>query len=435
MKPYLSASRAKALAVAVAVVFLTLASFGLGVSVGSRRSPDLAALPAHAEQASAVNDAVQIVNEGNGAAPPLLDLNYFREAYGLLQKQFYGDLPQGKEVTYDAIRGVVDRLGDSHTAFLDPASAAIANADIEGHFEGIGCRVELAEGGGVLISYLFAGQPAQQAGLQVGDVVTRVDGKDVTRLNLTEATALIRGPHDTRVTLTIRRGSEPSFDLVITRARIEIPVIETKSLGDGRIAYIALSEFTSTAPARLADAVLQAVRGQPAGIVLDLRGNPGGFLDAAVRIGSYFVPAGKVPGDNIVIERFKDGTQHVYRREGDALLGAIPLVVLVDAGSASASEIVAGAIQDAGVGVLVGEKTYGKGSVQLINALSDGSQLRITVAHWFTPRDRGIDGAGLAPDIVVPLTKEDVQAKRDPQLDEAVKYLLGDHTVLPTSQQ
>jgi len=142
-----------------------------------------------------------------------------------------------------------------------------------------------------------------------------------------------------------------------------------------------------------------------------------------------------VPGDNIVMERFKDGTQHVYRREGDALLGAIPLVVLVDAGSASASEIVAGAIQDAGVGVLVGEKTYGKGSVQLINALSDGSQLRITVAHWFTPRDRGIDGAGLAPDIVVSLTKEDVQAKRDPQLDEAVKYLLGDHTVLPTSQQ
>ena len=153
-----------------------------------------------------------------------------------------------------------------------------------------------------------------------------------------------------------------------------------------------------------------------------------------MRIGSYFVPEGKVPDDSIVLERFKDGTEHAYRREGDALLGDTPLVVLVDAGSAWASEIVAGAIQDAGVGVLVGEKTYGKGSVQLINALSDGSQLRITVAHWFTPKDRGIDGAGLSPDIVVPLTTEDVQAKRDPQLDEAVKYLLGDHAVPPVAQ-
>ena len=231
MKPYLSASRAKALTVAVAVVFLTLASFGLGVSVGEHRSPDPAALPAHAEQASAANGSEQIVNGDNAALP--LDQNYFREAYALLQKQFYGDLPQGKTVTYNAIRGVVDRLGDSHTAFLDPDSAAIANADIQGKFEGIGCRVELNQGGGVLISYLFTGQPAQQAGLQVGDVVTRVDGKDVTHLSLTEATALIRGPHGTRVTLTLQRGTQPPLDLVITRARIEIPVVETKSLGDG----------------------------------------------------------------------------------------------------------------------------------------------------------------------------------------------------------
>ena len=166
--------------------------------------------------------------------------------------------------------------------------------------------------------------------------------------------------------------------------------METKTLGDGKIEYIALSEFSSVAPGRLEDALKAALAKKPAGLILDLRGNPGGLLDAAVRIGSYFVPEG-----DIVIERFKDGREQVYPREGRYLLGDTPLVVLVDGGSASASEIVAGAIQDAGTGMLIGETSYGKGSVQLPNALSDGSQLRVTIAHWFTPKDRAIHGIGL----------------------------------------
>jgi len=149
-----------------------------------------------------------------------------------------------------------------------------------------------------------------------------------------------------------------------------------------------------------------------------LRGNPGGLLDAAVRIGSYFVKEGP-----IVIERKKDGSERVYDRQGRYLLDDTPLVVLIDAGSASASEIVAGAIQDAGSGKLIGDKTFGKGSVQLPNMLSDGSQLRVTIAHWFTPKNRAIDGVGLVPDITIPLTREDFAAKRDPQLDRAVEYL------------
>jgi carboxyl-terminal processing protease len=428
-------ARARLLALGVSVVLLTLASFGLGFSLGAQRSSAQAAGPVPAQEADAAVGASRSVDDGAGNRP-VLDVNLFREAWGLLQKQFYGDLPSGADVTYDAIRGVIDRLGDEHTSFLDPKSAAQANADIQGQFEGIGCRVSLAEGGGVLISYLFAEQPAEQAGLLVGDIITGVDGQDVTHLSLTEATGLIRGPHGTRVTLTMRREGRDPFDVTITRARIEVPVTESRSLGDGRIAYISLSEFTGTAPARVAAALQAAVAQEPAGIVFDLRGNPGGFLDAAVTIGSYFVPAGKVPGDNIVIERFKDGAQHSYPREGDYLLRGVPLVVLVDGGSASASEIVAGAIQDAGTGVLIGDKTYGKGSVQLINALSDGSQMRITVAHWFTPRNRGIQDSGLAPDLTVALTKEDAQAKRDPQLDRAVAYLLGTGplaTPLPTA--
>ena len=195
--------------------------------------------------------------------------------------------------------------------------------------------------------------------------------------------------------------------------------MEAKTLGDGKIEYVSLSEFSTVAPGRLSDALNKALAKKPAGLILDLRGNPGGLLDAAVRIGSYFVPKGP-----ILLERMKDGTEKVYDRQGRYLLGDTPLVVLVDGGSASASEIVAGAVQDAGTGVLIGDKTYGKGSVQLPNTLSDGSQLRVTIARWFTPKNRGIDGAGLEPDIKVPITKEDVAAKRDPQLDKAIQYLI-----------
>ena len=347
-----------------------------------------------------------------------LDTKLFNETLKLLRDQFYGDLPQGENLTYEALRGFVNQLGDPHTAFLDPKQAAEFNSDMQGQFEGIGARVDKAENGGVEIKYLFAEQPAEKAGVRVGDVIMAVDAKDVTQLDLNEAISLIRGPRDTKVLLTIQRGDEAPFDLTITRARIEIPVVETKTLADGKVAYIALSEFSSVASGRLAEAMKAALAAKPAGLILDLRGNPGGLLDAAVRIGSYFVPEG-----NILIERFQDGREQTYPREGKFLLGDTKLVVLVDGGSASASEIVAGAIQDAGIGKLIGEKTYGKGSVQLPNTLSDGSQLRVTIARWFTPKDRAIHGVGLEPDIVVPLTDDDRQAKRDPQLDRAVEFL------------
>jgi carboxyl-terminal processing protease len=195
-------------------------------------------------------------------------------------------------------------------------------------------------------------------------------------------------------------------------------VVEAKTLAGGKVEYVALSEFSSVASGRLEEALKTALAKKPTGLILDLRGNPGGLLDAAVNIGSYFVPEG-----NILIERFQDGRQQEYPRKGSFLLGDTKLAVLVDGGSASASEIVAGAIQDAGTGKLIGEKSYGKGSVQLPNKLSDGSQLRVTIAHWFTPKDRAIHGVGLEPDIVVPLTDDDRQAKRDPQLDRAIDFL------------
>ncbi len=454
MKDTLLTRFVKLFVATMTALILVLAAFGLGVSVGLHNqkaaspAPETPAQTCRCEASEADNPAgaisptqaeapaasaiptptprpVQLtpkptatpVPPTNSASNPL-DAALFKEVWDLLQQQFYGDLPQGQEVTYAAIRGLIESLGDQYTAFEDPKAAALMS-DMEGYFEGIGAQVELAEGGGVLLKYLYPGQPAELAGLLVGDIVTAVDGRDITKLSLSDAIGLIRGPRDSRVVLTIRRESQPDFDVTVVRARIEIQVVKTQTLADGKVAYIALAQFSAIAPDRLSEALSQVLASNPKGLILDLRGNPGGFLNAAVDIGSYFVPKG-----NILIERFKDGTERSYARQGRYLLGDTPLVVLVDGGSASAAEIVAGAIQDAGTGVLIGEKTYGKGSVQLVNTLSDKSQLRVTVAHWFTPKDRMIHGAGLQPDIVVPLTKEDAAAKRDPQLDRAVDYLL-----------
>ncbi|MGQ9491749.1 MAG: S41 family peptidase [Anaerolineae bacterium] len=430
--------------VTMAGAVLALAAFGIGVSVGAAMRP--APSPAVGAPAQApCPTVISPISPGTGlqspeiratpapvptkatpTTPPRakptagpLDVELFNEAWKLLREQFYGDLPEGEEITYAAIRGLLEALGDEHTAFLTPKQAEIFNSDMQGQFEGIGARVSKAEGGGVEIKYLFDQQPAQKAGLRVGDVIIAVDGTDVTKMDLNDAILLIRGPRGTQVTLTIRRGSQPPFDVTITRTRIEIPVVETKTLADGKIEYIALSEFSNVAPQRLAEALQAAIARKPVGLILDLRGNPGGLLDAAVRIGSYFVPEG-----NILIERFKDRPEQVYRRQGRYLLGDMPLVVLVDGGSASASEIVAGAIQDAGTGILIGEKTYGKGSVQLPNRLSDGSQLRVTIARWYTPKGHEIHQKGLEPDIVVPITEEDIKAERDPQLERAIEHLL-----------
>jgi carboxyl-terminal processing protease len=427
MNRHVSFVGVRVLVAVLAACVLVLVAFGSGVVLGSRWDNNLGEVPGR------IDPGWQSHSGSTPAAPPTtqspaapqtagglpLDAQLFNQAWDLLQKQFYGELPQGSEITYDAIRGIVDRLNDPHTAFVDPNEADLLNADMEGHFEGIGARVDLAENGGVEIKYLFANQPAEKAGVQVGDVIMAVDGKDVTKLGLTEAISMIRGPRGSTARLKIRREDQEPIEIAVVRDRIEIPVVELSWLADERIAHISLSEFSSVAPGRLADAIKSALAKKPAGLILDLRGNPGGLLDASVKIGSYFVKEGP-----IVIERSKDGSEHIYDRQGRYLLGDTPLVVLVDAGSASASEIVAGAIQDAGAGMLIGEKTFGKGSVQLPNALSDGSQLRITIAHWFTPKNRAIDGVGLEPDIAVPITQEDVAAKRDPQLQRAQEYLL-----------
>ncbi len=347
------------------------------------------------------------------------EFRVFWEAMQALQEDYYGELPDNQEMTYGAIRGVLELLDDENTSLLDPQSAQFFSSDLSGSFEGIGARVDLAPGGGVRVVEPFEGQPAYKAGIRRGDIIIKVDGKDVTNMSLSDAIQLIRGPKGTTVRLLIKRPGEPDLiEVKVVRDRIEIPVIEYKMRDDG-IAYLKLSEFNSRAPDLVRQALRELLRQKPKGLILDLRGNPGGLLDSAVEIGSQFVGEG-----DILIERFKDGRERAYPARRGGLATEIPLVVLVNDGSASASEIVAGAIQDAGRGPLIGVTTFGKGSVQVPHYLSDGSLLRVTTARWFTPKGRGIDGKGLKPDIEVERTLEDRAAGRDPQLDRAVEYLL-----------
>lgn len=343
----------------------------------------------------------------------------FWEAWRIVEQEYYGELPDEKEVVYGAIRGALQTLNDDYTSFIEPGISAILREDATGAFEGIGALVRMNEQNRLEIVRPFEGQPAAKAGLLPGDVVVAVDGVSIIGKGIYEAIGLIRGPEGTQVTLTIvRPGREDRFDVEITRARIEIPIVEARMIGDD-IAYISLADFSGQATQQLKAALSELLQsGAPQGLILDLRDNPGGFLREAVNVADQFLPEGV-----ILIERSSDGRTQTYRSTDDGLAEDIPLVVLVNAGSASASEIVAGAIQDRGRGQLVGETTFGKGSVQLPHELSDGSELRVTIAHWFTPSGRAIHGVGLEPDVPVERTPEDVTNGVDPQLDRAIELL------------
>lgn len=345
----------------------------------------------------------------------------FWEVWDLVQRNYYGDLPNLQEITYAAIQGMLETLDDKYTAFIEPDVAAILEEDATGEFEGIGAFVDTDELGKLIIVDTFEDGPAEEAGLEAGDRVTAVDGESIVGAPLYEAIGKIRGPASSEVTLTVERAGVPeAFKVTVTRARLEIPIVEIEMRDDG-VGYIRLREFSATASDSLEDGLGDLLAQDPRGIILDLRQNPGGWLDQAIDVADLFL------GENVVaIERFSDGSERKFRAHSGDIAEKIPLVVLVNNGSASASEIVAGALQDHGRAALVGVSTFGKGSVQRPFNLSDGSELRVTVGLWFTPDNQRIQGEGLIPDIEVPWPEEARQEnpEQDPQLERAVEYLL-----------
>jgi carboxyl-terminal processing protease len=396
---------------------------GFGVSLFTEYQ-DILPVPTVAPATSMPRPETPEATSPSPTLPPDADADQeqfqlFWEAWRLVEDNYYGDLPDMQAVTYGAIRGMLETLGDEYTSFVEPRIAEIINEDATGNYEGIGAFVSMREDGKLEIVGLIEGQPAQDAGLEAGDRVLEVNGESIIGYGLYEAITLIRGPSGTQVTLLIERPDvEEPFEMTVTRAEVQIPLVEAEILEED-VAYISLREFSTTADTQLEEALNEMLAQEPVGLVFDLRGNPGGWLDQAVKVSDIFLEEGVV-----LIERSSDGREDVFRSEDDDIGEAIPLVILVNEGSASASEIVAGAVQARDRGILVGTTTFGKGSVQRPYRLSDGSELRVTIARWFTPADEAIHGQGLTPDIEVPLPEE-LEQGEDPQLDRAVDYLLN----------
>ncbi len=323
------------------------------------------------------------------------------------------------EVSEGAIRGMIEALDDPWSLYFDAEDYQLIQSGLEGKFGGIGAVVSVVDGQ-ITISKPIAGGPAEKAGIVVGDQVLEVDGESTEGLSLDQVVAKMRGDEGTEVRLLILHpDAEEPVEIVVTRDVIQVDTVEVEMLDDD-VARIEVSRFTSRTATELESALESVLGNGTKGLVLDLRDNPGGVLDVAVSVTSQFLD------DGIVLYSLDgEGNRKDYSVRDGGLALDIPLVVLVNGGSASASEIVAGALQNHERAVLIGEVTRGKGSVNADFRLSDGSAIRLTIQRWYTPDGREIEGIGLTPDIAVELTQEDREQGRDPQLERALEEVRG----------
>ncbi len=345
-------------------------------------------------------------------------MKVFWEAWNLADSEFYYTKPSDTERVYGAINGMLASYQDQFTAFSPPVAAAANTQLMQGEVGGIGVRVGVDKDGQLVVNEAMIGKAAALAGVQNGDAIVGVDDKPLKGLAFADAVSLIRGPIGTPVKLTIRRAglSDP---LTVTVIRQQINLYG-KMLPDN-IAYISLGLFSKTAPEELTGELSRLLKQNPRALVFDLRGNPGGYLDEALKIADLFLPDGPIAS-----EKLSSGENIKFSAHSGDVGENIPMVVLVDKGSASAAEIVAGALQDRHRAVLVGQQTFGKGSVQQVFTLSDGSQLRITHGAWYTPNETPIqrngEHIGLTPDVSVK-APDTPEASTDPILDAASDYV------------
>ena len=348
--------------------------------------------------------------------PSEVDFSLFWQAWNKARELYIGS-PDSQEMIYGAISGMVAALGDSYSAFLSPKDNEKFSQDLSGEFNGIGAELTLQNNQITVIAPL-SGSPAEKAGIVAKDIILEIDGTSTADLSLDQAVDKIRGSAGTQVKLKIlRQGAKDPLEFNITREVIKVSSVtySLENVSGKKIAILKVSQFgddTMNLADKFAD---QAVKDRAAGIILDLRNNPGGYLDSSVSFSSLFLPADTA----IVLEIDKDGNRREYQSNHSPILKDFPLVVLVNGGSASAAEIVTGALKDNRRAKVIGEKTFGKGSVQALEPLSGGAALKITIAKWLTPSGAEINSKGIAPDIEVKLTDDDKSKSVDPQLDKA----------------
>jgi len=391
---------------------LILAAFAGGFEMGKSRSQEVVEITGGSEVAE-----LSILQSSEVGEK--LNVQIFNEVWKTAEKKFVDvEKLNPQKMLYGAMKGVIASFGDPHSEFLDPAESEEFLDSLEGNLTGIGAEVGMRDEILTIISPL-RGSPAEAAGLLPGDKVFKIGGEIASDFSLFEAVKHIRGEPGTEVVLTVFRGEEThSREITITRDFIEIESVISEMRDDG-IAVVTVATFADDTAEEFEEVLANLAIQNPKGMVLDLRFNGGGFLDAAIEITSKLLESGEVVR---IHERGK--TDQIIPVSGAPLLPQIPLVVLINEGSASSSEIVAGALQDSGRATILGEKSFGKGTVQeLISNFSDGSTLRITVAKWFTPSGRDVNEEGIQPDIVVKMELEDYFSDNDPQLDAAVEFL------------
>ncbi len=345
------------------------------------------------------------------------DFSSLNSIYELMQRNFDGKIDDQKAID-GAKAGLVAAGGDPYTVFLDSKSAKALSDELTGKLSGIGTQIGIKNNVLTVIAPIDD-TPAAKAGLKPGDLIAKINGEDTSNMSVDTAVSKIRGQAGTKVTLKIVRSGTPDpFDVTIVRANITVPSVKS-SLKNGNVAYINITQFGPDT-ADLVDKAAANLKAQGAtSVILDLRNDPGGYLDAGVAVASQFLPSGKT----VVSERTGGKTTNTLTAAAGGKLIGLPTIVLINAGSASASEIVAGALHDNKVARLEGEKSFGKGSVQEIKDLPDGAQLKVTVAHWYTPAGVNINKEGIKPDVEVKNSSEDFNASRDPQLDKALELL------------
>jgi len=354
--------------------------------------------------------------------PEEVDFSLLWEAWHELEEKYVAsDALNTQTLIYGAVEGMVRAVGDPYTVFFDPEETKLFEEDVSGRFEGVGMEVGIRDGQLTIIAPL-EGTPAQHAGFRAGDKIVRIEDTLTLDLSIEEAVLLIRGPRGTSVTLTIMRdGLETARDITVTRDTIEVPALKWEQLSD-TTAYLKLFHFSETAREDFQEAALDILKTPAERIVLDLRNNPGGYLEIAEDIAGWLLERGQTV---VIQEGGASEELRVSTAQGNEKLLSYPVIVLINQGTASAAEILAAALRDNRDVLLVGETSFGKGSVQAVEKLIGGSSLKVTIAHWLTPAGDGIEGVGLTPDVVVPLTEEDFEYDLDPQLDKALELLDG----------
>ena len=394
------------------VVILICVSFFSGVFYAKYKASKTAASPAL--------DNI-IAKNHSKSQPGNVDFGLFWETWNLLNEKYVdkSKLDQTKMI-YGAISGMIKALGDPFSSFMDPEESQQFSDQLQGTFDGIGVEIGMKNNVLTVISPL-EGTPADKAGLRAGDKIIKIGDTITSDMSIDEAVGKIRGPKDTEISLTILREKDNNpKEIKIMRGTISVKSVKVEFRDQG-IALVKISQFGDDTITEMDKAANQILGNKSRGIILDLRNNPGGYLEAAVDVSSKFIPEGKV----IVSEENRNGEKDEHKALGGNILEGIPIVVLVNSGSASASEITAGALHDDLGSTLIGKKTFGKGSVQQLEKLTGGSNLRVTVARWLTPNGEYIMEKGINPDIDVDLSEDDYNNNRDPQLDKAVEVLKG----------